>query len=88
MSPLPGGRLHCDPMWHLSSRSSVAILRTAIHLLLTYMRTHATIWKISNTDISRFFEKNELSSSLAGKSSPRDTRLTRTTPDCLEMIRP
>ena len=25
----------CDPMWHVSSRSSVATLRTAIHLLLT-----------------------------------------------------
>jgi len=27
----------CDPMWHVSSRSSVATLRTAIHLLLTYL---------------------------------------------------
>jgi len=26
----------CDPMWHVSSRSGVASLRTAIHLLLTY----------------------------------------------------
>jgi len=26
----------CDPMWHVSSRSSVATLRTAIYLLLTY----------------------------------------------------
>ena len=25
----------CDPMWHVSSRSRVATLRTAIHLLLT-----------------------------------------------------
>jgi len=25
----------CDPMWHVSSRSGVATLRTAIHLLLT-----------------------------------------------------
>jgi len=25
----------CDPMWHASSRSGVATLRTAIHLLLT-----------------------------------------------------
>ena len=24
----------CDPMWHVSSRSGVATLRTAIHLLL------------------------------------------------------
>ena len=26
----------CDPMWHVSSRSGVATLPTAIHLLLTY----------------------------------------------------
>ena len=31
----------CDPMWHVSSRSSVANLRTAIHLLLTYLLTTA-----------------------------------------------
>ena len=27
----------CDPVWHVSSRSGVATLRTAIHLLLTYL---------------------------------------------------
>ena len=27
----------CDPMWHMSSRSGVATLRTAINLLLTYL---------------------------------------------------
>ena len=27
----------CNPIWHVSSRSSVATLRTAIHLLLTYL---------------------------------------------------
>ena len=27
-------------MWHVSSRSGVATLRTAIHLLLTYLQTH------------------------------------------------
>ena len=32
MSPLPV----CDSMWHVSSRSGVATLWTAIHLLLTY----------------------------------------------------
>ena len=26
----------CNPMWHVSYRSGVATLRTAIHLLLTY----------------------------------------------------
>ena len=29
-------------MWHVSSRSGVATLRTAIHLLLTYLLTLAT----------------------------------------------
>jgi len=28
----------CDPMWHTSSRSGVATLRTAIHLSFTYYR--------------------------------------------------
>ena len=28
-------------MWHVSSRSSVATLRTAIHLLLTYLLTYS-----------------------------------------------
>jgi len=32
----------CDPIWHVSSRSGVAILRTAIHLLLTYTHTRLT----------------------------------------------
>ena len=27
----------CDPMWHVSSRSGVATLRTVIHLLVTYL---------------------------------------------------
>jgi len=43
MSPGEGGNVTCagwqvtlcDPMWHVSSRSGVATLRTAIHLLLT-----------------------------------------------------
>ena len=30
----------CDPMWHVSSRSGVATLRTVIHLLLTYLLTY------------------------------------------------
>ena len=29
-----------DPIWHVSSRSGAATLRTAIHLLLTYLHTH------------------------------------------------
>ena len=27
----------CDPIWHVNSRSGVATLRTAIHLLITYL---------------------------------------------------
>jgi len=27
----------CDPVWHVSSRSGVATVRTAVHLLLTYL---------------------------------------------------
>ena len=30
----------CGPMWHVSSRRGVATLRTAIHLLLTYLRLY------------------------------------------------
>ena len=30
----------CDPIWHVSSNSGVATLRTAIHLLLTYLLTY------------------------------------------------
>ena len=40
----------CDPIWHVSSRSGVTTLRTAIHLLLTYLLTYLTgkvsIWKL------------------------------------------
>ena len=36
----------CDPMWHVSSRSGVAILRTAIHLLLTYSLTYMSFTRI------------------------------------------
>ena len=32
----------CDPMWQVSSRSGVATLRTAIHLLLTYLQGSVT----------------------------------------------
>ena len=42
----------CDPMWHVSSRSGVAALRTAIHLLL-----HFTYFSHCDTfaKIQRFF---------------------------------
>jgi len=32
----------CDPMWHVSSRSGVATLRTAIHLLLVTLQACVT----------------------------------------------
>ena len=32
----------CDPIWHVSSRSGVATLRTAIHLLITYLSIDGT----------------------------------------------
>ena len=35
----------CDPMWHVSSRSGVATLRTAIHLLLTYLLLRFTFFR-------------------------------------------
>ena len=33
-------------MWHVSSRSGVATLRTAIHLLLTYLLTYTNVFII------------------------------------------
>jgi len=37
----------CDPIWHVSSRSGVATLRTAMHLLLTYLLRSPTADVIS-----------------------------------------
>jgi len=34
----------CDPMWHVSSRSGVATLRTAAHSLLTYLLTYSVYY--------------------------------------------
>ena len=42
MSPVWWQVTLCDPMWHVSSRSDVAALRTAIHLLLTYSLVRRT----------------------------------------------
>ena len=39
----------CDPMWHVSSRSGVATLRTAIHLLLLLTVTRMTSNRCSQT---------------------------------------
>ena len=40
----------CDPMWHVSYRSGVATLRTAIHLLLTYLLTSTTTTTVCPVD--------------------------------------
>ena len=37
----------CDPLWHVSSRSGVATLRTAKHLLLTYLRYNSVNLTVS-----------------------------------------
>ena len=41
----------CDPMWHVSSRSGVATLRTAIHLLLTYLLLKVVVTVTTTTII-------------------------------------
>ena len=48
----------CDPMWHVSSRSGVATLRTAIHLLLTYLLTYyfSVFWGFRASDYAGFRE--------------------------------
>ena len=42
-------------MWHVSSRSGVATLRTAIHLLLTYLLTYylAITLHVTSVAVSR-----------------------------------
>ena len=40
-------------MWHVSSRSGVATLRTAIHLLLTYLLTGVTCGRGEETKKER-----------------------------------
>jgi len=42
----------CDPMWHVSSRSGVATLRTAIHLLLT---CYLIVYSVLSTLIKKIF---------------------------------
>ena len=42
----------CDPMWHVSSRSGVATLRSAIHLLLTYLH-HSHTASSDGTTVKR-----------------------------------
>jgi len=42
----------CDPMWHVSSRSGAATLRTAIHFLLTYLPMACRVTRWSGTSRS------------------------------------
>ena len=42
----------CDPMWHVSSRSGVATLRTAIHMLLT---CYLIVYSVLSTLIKKIF---------------------------------
>jgi len=50
-------------MWHVSSRSGVATLRTAIHLLLTYLLTYFTRRPITVAVILSTFPRTRLSKS-------------------------
>ena len=45
----------CDPMWHVSSRSGVATLRTAMHLLLTYLLTYCGLQATPVQPLTGFF---------------------------------
>jgi len=42
----------CDPMWHVSSRSGVATLRTAIHLLFN---CYLIVFSVLSTLIKKIF---------------------------------
>ena len=50
----------CDPMWHVSSRSGVATLRTAIHLLLTYLLLYSHKLQLQKQEIKKTKEKERL----------------------------
>ena len=39
-------------MWHVSSRNGVATLRTAIHLLLTYLHAERSVVYVLGTPVS------------------------------------
>jgi len=54
----------CDPMWRVSSRSGVATLRTAIHLLLTYEQLcncHNIIQTVRNINLYKKWLKSSFS---------------------------
>ena len=64
-------------MWHASSRSGVATLRTAIHLLLTYLLTEDRARAHHKTIISLFpgVRRQTLTKMLTTKSSGRPQQL-------------
>jgi len=51
----------CDPMWHVSSHSDVATLRTAIHLLLLLTYSLITRLRLRMADPSTKFEVSSVS---------------------------
>ena len=60
----------CDPIWHVSSRSGVATLQTAIHLLLTYLLLY-----ISRKRNNRY--RDILNSGVTSHRQPRQYRGAR-----------
>ena len=77
MSPLLS-----DPVWHVSSRSGVATLRTAIHLLLTYLLTYYTfssrIQQIVDALTSSWSSRPQRSNGSSGRQRPVATFHTST----------
>ena len=51
----------CDPMWHVSSHSGVATLRTAIHLLLLLTYSLITRLRLRMADPCTKFEVSSVS---------------------------
>jgi len=54
MSPAGWQVTLCDPIWHVSSRSGVATLRTAIHLLLAYLHR---LCDVTSPDVGYTYEQ-------------------------------
>jgi len=44
MSPLPGGKQHCGPIWHVSSLSSVAMLHCELLYPYTFTFARGCFW--------------------------------------------
>ena len=63
-------------MWHVSSRSSVATLRTAIHLLLTYLLTYMQTVMLTQTQHQAATCKPQ------GHGQAPNLQVSRTEPKC------